>query len=83
MACSTAWLIVPREAFGLYRSAAEKLISFQGRENYRVAAGYLKKVHALHQRLGEEPQWRALIAGLREEHKRLRALREELDRAGL
>lgn len=73
----------PREALGLYRSAAEKLISFQGRENYRVAAGYLKKVHALHQRLGEEPQWRALIAGLREEHKRLRALREELDRAGL
>lgn len=49
----------------------------------RVAAAYLKNVRALHQRLGEEQQWRALIAGLREEHKRLRALREELDRAGL
>lgn len=73
----------PREALGLYRAAAEKLITFQGRENYRVAAAYLTRVRELHQRLGEEQQWRALIAGLREEHKRLRALREELDRAGL
>jgi uncharacterized Zn finger protein len=73
----------PREALSLYRTAAEKLIAYQGRENYRVAAGYLKSVRALHQRLGEEQQWRTLIAGLREEHKRLRALREELDRAGL
>jgi hypothetical protein len=73
----------PREALSIYRAAAEQLIRFQGRENYRIAAGYLKKARALHQRLGEEQQWRAVIAGLREEHKRLRALREELDRAGL
>jgi uncharacterized Zn finger protein len=73
----------PREALRIYQSAAEQLITYQGRENYRVAAGHLKKVRALHQRLGEEQQWRALLAGLREEHKRLRALREELDRAGL
>jgi hypothetical protein len=33
--------------------------------------------------LNEEGQLRAIIVGLREQHRRLRALREELDRAGL
>lgn len=73
----------PREALGIYGAAAETLIASQGRENYRVAAGYLKKVRALHQRLGEEGQWHTRITALREQHKRLRALREELDQAGL
>jgi hypothetical protein len=73
----------PREALDIYCAASAKLITFQGRENYRVAAGYLKKVRALYQRLGEEQEWHTLITRLREEHKRLRALREELDRAGL
>ncbi|NTU85632.1 MAG: hypothetical protein HGA45_40905, partial [Chloroflexales bacterium] len=46
----------PREALGLYRSAAEALIRAQGRESYRMAAGHLSRVRALHQRLGEEQQ---------------------------
>lgn len=67
----------------IHSATAEKLISFQGRENYRAAAGHLKRVRALYKRLGEVQQWQRLIAGLREQHKRLRALREELDQAGL
>jgi uncharacterized Zn finger protein len=73
----------PHEALAIYRAAAERLITLQGRENYRVAAGHLARMRTLYLRLGEEQQWWALIAGLREEHKRLRALREELDQAGL
>jgi hypothetical protein len=41
------------------------------------------RVRALHSRLGEEAAWNTYIAHLREDHRRLRALREELDIAGL
>jgi hypothetical protein len=40
-------------------------------------------VHDLHQRLGESDAWAKYIADLRERHRTLRALREELDRAKL
>jgi uncharacterized Zn finger protein len=73
----------PREALKLYRSTIEQLIRAQGRDNYRVAAAYLARVRAIHHKLQESTVWDALITQLREEHRRLRALREELDRAGL
>ncbi len=73
----------PREALTLYRSAIDQLIRAQGRDNYRVAAAYLARVRAIHHKLQESNVWDALIAQIREEHRRLRALREELDRAGL
>ncbi len=73
----------PHEATRLYLAAAEQLIRAQGRESYRVAAGHLTRVRSILRYLDEEGQWRAIIAGLREQHRRLRALREELDRAGL
>lgn len=73
----------PRDALAIYRTTAEQLIRAKGRDNYRVAAAHLTRVRTLYAKLGEEQQWRTLIAGLREQHKRLRALREELDQAGL
>jgi uncharacterized Zn finger protein len=73
----------PRESIALYRSAAEALIRGQGRENYATAARYLARIRDLYQRLGEDTAWKALIAGLREQNRRLRALKEELDRAGV
>jgi hypothetical protein len=73
----------PHEATRLYLAAAEQQIRAQGRENYRVAAGHLTRVRSILLHLDEEGQWRAIIAGLREQNRRLRALREELDRAGL
>jgi hypothetical protein len=48
-----------------------------------MAADLLTRVRDLHRRLGEESTWQATITHLREEHRRLRALKEELDRAGL
>ena len=73
----------PRAAIALYQSAAERLIRTQGRDNYAAAARYLARVRGLYGRLGEEAAWLALIGGLRDQNRRLRALREELDRAGL
>jgi len=61
----------------------EALIATQGRERYATAAGYLARVRALYQRQGQEAEWQRLITSLRERHKRLRALKDELSKAGL
>jgi uncharacterized Zn finger protein len=73
----------PRAALEIYRSRAERASAARGRANYQVAAERLLRVRALHSRLGEEAAWSTYIAHLREDHRRLRALREELDIAGL
>jgi hypothetical protein len=40
-------------------------------------------VRDLYRDLGEQSAWQALIADLRERHRSLRALKEELAKAGL
>ena len=73
----------PRAALGIYRQRAEWAIAARGRANYQVAASYLLQVRDLHHRLGEEVTWETYIVRLREEHRRLRALQDELNKAGL
>ena len=73
----------PQDAIALYLDMVDKLIAARGRDNYTVAAEYLVRVRALYQRLGEEEYWQLFIADLRDQHRRLRALWEELNRAGL
>jgi uncharacterized Zn finger protein len=73
----------PYSALEIYRSRAERAIAARGRANYQVAAEHLLRVRALHSRLSEETNWNTYITHLREEHRRLRALQEVLDRAGL
>ncbi len=73
----------PRDALAIYRRLAERAIALRGRENYRIAADYLRRVRDLHQRLGETAGWETYIAHLRQEHRRLRALQDELNKAGL
>jgi uncharacterized Zn finger protein len=73
----------PRDAIRLYMEQVEPLIDARGRENYKIAAGYLARVRKLYKQLGEVPEWDALIASLREKNRTLRALKEELNRLGL
>lgn len=73
----------PEEASRLYCTEAEQLIAAQGRVNYITAVEHLLRAGDLHRRLGKETAWDAYVARLRQDHRRLRALREELDRAGL
>lgn len=49
---------------------------------YRYAQN-LAKVQQAYNQLGEIETWETLIAELREEHKRLPALKDELNKAGL
>ncbi len=73
----------PEEALTLYRALAEWAIARRGRENYRDAVAYLKKVRALYRRLGQGDAWKVYIAHLRQTYRRLRALQDELTKAGL
>jgi uncharacterized Zn finger protein len=73
----------PRDALKLYLEMVNQLIDARGRDNYVTAASYLVRVRELYRRLSEEERWELFIADLREQHRRLRALQEELNQAGL
>ena len=73
----------PRAAIRIYVERTERLIAARGRHNYREAAQYLTRVRDLYHRLGEGGSWDTLIADVREQNRRLRALKDELNKAGL
>jgi uncharacterized Zn finger protein len=73
----------PDESIRLYRSLANTAIDGRNRQSYATAATYLVAVRRLLENNGRDAEWHELITGLREEHKRLRALKEELDALGL
>lgn len=47
------------------------------------ASTYLVRVRDLYRRLGEQETWQTFIADLRGQNSRLRALKDELNKAGL
>ena len=73
----------PREAIGLYRQQAEGLIAGRGRQILQGACRHLARLHMLFARLGVKGVGARYIAGLREQNRSLRALKEELAKAGL
>ena len=73
----------PQAALDIYRQQAENLIEARGRDNYRQACVYLASARDLYLQLRQASEWTDFIAGLRERHRRLPALKEELDNAGL
>ncbi|MBU0703231.1 MAG: hypothetical protein KKC18_05130 [Chloroflexi bacterium] len=73
----------PRAAIRIYVERTERLIAARGRGNYVEAAGYLARVRELYHRLSEPETWGTFIADLREQNRRLPALKDELNKAGL
>ena len=73
----------PREAIELYQQRAERLIANKGRDYYQEACTYLVKVRSLYEKLGELGTWASYIAALREQNRKLPALKDELARAKL
>ena len=73
----------PRAAVDIYRQQVESLIEARGRDNYRRACAHLTRVRDIYRQLGEEPEWTDFMAQLRERHRRLPALREELSNSGV
>ena len=73
----------PQESIRIYRTLAEAEIGHRNRDHYKEAAGYLARVKTLQESVGAQDEWASLISEVRLHHKSLRALREELDTAGL
>ncbi|HET7094561.1 MAG TPA: hypothetical protein VFI22_13805, partial [Thermomicrobiales bacterium] len=69
----------PDAAVRIYRRLAEREIDARQRTHYQQAAAYLARVKLVMANAGRAEQWTADIAELRQSHKSLRALREELD----
>ncbi len=67
----------------IYQQEAEKLINARGRENYQTACSYLTSMRTLYEKINASDQWTSYITGLRDRNRGLRALKEELVRAGL
>lgn len=73
----------PQAAVDIYRSQAEKFINMRGRGNYGEAAKLLVQVKQLCAEQGWNGEWQEIIRGIRSENPRLRALHDELKKAGL
>lgn len=73
----------PREAINLYQGLIEKAIAERNRSSYQTAAGYLKKVKALYKAIKAQNDWQLYIQKIRTSYPTLRALQDELNRAGL
>jgi len=73
----------PREALDLYLGLARDLIEQRGRTSYAQAARYLKRARYLCRRIGEPEMWNQVLEEIVQNNRRLRALREELQAAGL
>ena len=73
----------PFEAIRLFEEHVEKLIDGRSRGAYAEAAPYVINIRAIYRRLDDEAGWMAYITGLRDRHRRLRALHDELRLAGV
>jgi hypothetical protein len=73
----------PRAALEIYRQAAESHIAGRSRGSYQSACQLLKKVRDLHKQVGDEASWTKYVHRLREQHRSLRALIDEMNKAKL
>lgn len=73
----------PLDAAQIHMRTAEALIQGRGRSNYQAACRHLLTARRLHQQAGEVARWDRYRAGLVEANRSLRALKEEMQDAGL
>ena len=73
----------PLAAREIYQLHTERLIDQRGRENYRTACVYLGKIRDLYDGMDQYEAWTGYLSGLREKHRTLRTLKEEMAAAGL
>jgi uncharacterized Zn finger protein len=73
----------PQAALDIYRRRVERLINARGRGNYQSAAGLLVRIRDLYRRQDDHETWLKYITHLRQEYRRLPALQDEMNKAGL
>jgi hypothetical protein len=73
----------PGALIPLYVKTVQDEIRMKTRENYKMAVRYLKRIKAQYKKLKREEVWENYLGHLIEEHKRLRAFKEELKKGKL
>lgn len=73
----------PRNAIKVYTKYAYLMIEQRQRSSYAEAANFLAMVHDLYHEVNDVAAWQKLIREIREKYKRLSALQDELNKAGL
>lgn len=73
----------PARAISVYLETAEQLIGQKSRQNYAEAARYLRRARDLFTASKRATEWQTFIADLRERHRGLPALQDELKKAKL
>ncbi|MBI3618929.1 SWIM zinc finger family protein [Candidatus Peregrinibacteria bacterium] len=73
----------PEQAIALFLQRAEELIGWRGRDNYRQAAAMYTHVSNIYDRLGKWGEWEKILDGILAKNDRLRALKQEIESAGL
>jgi len=73
----------PQAAIDIYRNEVYAQIAQRTRSHYKAAAEYVVRLRSLYQRINELTTWQQLVAEIRTNNPRLRALHDELHQAGL
>ncbi len=73
----------PWKAVALLKEVIDRLIAARGRGNYAEAARHLQTVRGIYLTHGASEEWQVLIDDVRNRNRRLRALRDELEKAGI
>lgn len=73
----------PGTAIVLYQELITAAIERRGRDNYQQAAQYLQAIQPLYAEVDRADEFQQYLQQVRSQHKRLPALQQELDRAGL
>jgi hypothetical protein len=67
----------------IYHQAVEREVAQKNREAYRVAVRWLKKLRIYYKKLKRLDEWQRFMLSFQVKHARLRALQDELQKAGI
>lgn len=73
----------PKEAIALYQPLVKQAIDQRSRDSYKTAAQYLQRIRAMYKALKQQATWQTYIQEIRTKNPTLRALQDELNKAGL
>jgi uncharacterized Zn finger protein len=73
----------PQESIRIFEEEAERFINDRNRGSYSQAALCLREIRDIYRQLNETESWQKLIMGVRDRHKRLPALQDELNQLKL
>ncbi|WP_154017841.1 SWIM zinc finger family protein [Candidatus Protochlamydia phocaeensis] len=73
----------PLIALKIYQDAVQELVEERNRENYQKACDYLKLIRSIYKDLQQEEGWEIYFKTFMQAFRRLKALKDEIQRAGL